>query len=393
MPSKRDMLYELTFESVLKVLKAIDEGKIRVPPGRTSRKYCLVYEGRHYPPKFVISKACLFQYGQELPFYAFSGGEETNRVLRRLGFSVVSCTCGGVGVRVPSSFVAGEVGEEEKREVRRRGSDEVLEELLRYKDEFIEKDKKRFETGDEWREFHGAMDILFNDRNSYGLDSDERLLAFWFCCILDRRVPVWKVWNNGVYEVAKFIKRGFTPPYPRVRLDESSYIGRTLGTLRKRKYGCSFSRWFIDKIRSLKPYGKGSLYRFVYGVFRELLGSPGFYDDYRLKDGRAGLLGAWKRLWMFVMFLRRDKSFVKQLLGEAVSSFSGGEEVFQIWYDESCFSSLECELPVDARIVNAFEKRFNFRGNKRDVAKIAHWFGKKAGVSPSVLDVMFLEIR
>ncbi len=94
---KRYMLSNLKRESVLEVLRAIDEGRIRVPPERASRKYCLVYNDKHYPPKFIISEACRIQYGQELSPYDFSGGDETNSVLRRLDFTVIPCSCGGLG--------------------------------------------------------------------------------------------------------------------------------------------------------------------------------------------------------------------------------------------------------------------------------------------------------
>ncbi|MHA1596007.1 MAG: hypothetical protein ACTSXX_14955, partial [Candidatus Baldrarchaeia archaeon] len=266
----------------------------------------------------------------------------------------------------------------------------ILKELLRRKDELIERDKYRFETGYEWKNFKGAMNVIFNDGNSFGLNADKRLLIFWICCILDRQVPVEKVWNDGVYMTVKFINRGFKPPYPKLRCNEDIYIEKTVNTLSKSEYGGSLARWFINTIRSLKPYGKGTLYRFCYRVFSELLDPSNYYDSYKLKNGEVGLLGRWKRLWMFVMFLKRDNSYIRRLLEAAVRPLPHGDEVLRIWYDENCFSSLECELPVDRRIKEAFEMKFNFRANERKIAELAHIFGEKAGVSPSVLDVMFL---
>lgn len=86
-------LSKLSQQAVTKVLKAIDQGKI--DDVRPSRTYCLVYQGRHYPPKFVISKAWLVQYGRELSPRNFSGGSQTNSALRKLGFPTVRCGCGG----------------------------------------------------------------------------------------------------------------------------------------------------------------------------------------------------------------------------------------------------------------------------------------------------------
>ena len=45
-------------------------------------KYTLRYDGREYPPKHILSQAT------GIPTTKFSGGEQTNRVFRQLGFSV-----------------------------------------------------------------------------------------------------------------------------------------------------------------------------------------------------------------------------------------------------------------------------------------------------------------
>jgi hypothetical protein len=47
-------------------------------------KYALSYGGKLYPCKYILSEA------SGLTTQAFSGGEETNRVLRELGFEVVA---------------------------------------------------------------------------------------------------------------------------------------------------------------------------------------------------------------------------------------------------------------------------------------------------------------
>ena len=85
----------LTREAVLKALGAIDNGEILKPKNRKSKNYCLVYQGKHYPPKFVISIGWLMQFGYELSPDTFWGGGQTNNALRRLEFRIVKCHCGG----------------------------------------------------------------------------------------------------------------------------------------------------------------------------------------------------------------------------------------------------------------------------------------------------------
>jgi hypothetical protein len=51
-----------------------------VPPRRGSREYCLIARGRHYPPKYVLSRAHFHQSGKALK--GFKGGRQTNDELR-----------------------------------------------------------------------------------------------------------------------------------------------------------------------------------------------------------------------------------------------------------------------------------------------------------------------
>ena len=71
---------------VLEALRKIEaEG---VPSGRSSKKFYLVHDGKRFPPKYVISLSNLFANGEELYFEVFSGGQETNDYLIRLGFKI-----------------------------------------------------------------------------------------------------------------------------------------------------------------------------------------------------------------------------------------------------------------------------------------------------------------
>jgi len=68
------------------IVKAIEEiKKSGIPKGRRSRKFLLEFEGKFYPPKYVISLANKYANGVELNPSEFSGGRETNDFLRALG--------------------------------------------------------------------------------------------------------------------------------------------------------------------------------------------------------------------------------------------------------------------------------------------------------------------
>ena len=78
---------EINREHVLKVISDIDAHP--VPKRRASKKYSLLYEGREYPPKYVISRANRYANGYELASHEFEGGRQTNDFLRSLGFTII----------------------------------------------------------------------------------------------------------------------------------------------------------------------------------------------------------------------------------------------------------------------------------------------------------------
>ncbi len=77
----------LTRQHILKAIARIE--RQGVPKGRRSTKYHLLHNGRHFPPKYVISLANKFAHGKELSPEQFSGGDQSNRFLLRLGFQII----------------------------------------------------------------------------------------------------------------------------------------------------------------------------------------------------------------------------------------------------------------------------------------------------------------
>ncbi len=75
------------------VIDAIREIKVHgIPRERLPRKWYLSYKGRKYPTKLAISLAHKIAKGRSLVPSKFTGGNESNSFLRRLGFSVCSYT-------------------------------------------------------------------------------------------------------------------------------------------------------------------------------------------------------------------------------------------------------------------------------------------------------------
>lgn len=77
---------------VLSAIQEIDREGVR--SGRHSTTYDLLYKGKKYPPKLVISIAYRYATGRELEPSEFPGGEDTDAfdLLRRLGFEITPKT-------------------------------------------------------------------------------------------------------------------------------------------------------------------------------------------------------------------------------------------------------------------------------------------------------------
>jgi hypothetical protein len=72
------------------LIQAMEEiDKNGVPEDRVSTKYYVRHNGRHYPPKYLISIANRYANGKELEPLTFHGGDEANPFLRERGFEVI----------------------------------------------------------------------------------------------------------------------------------------------------------------------------------------------------------------------------------------------------------------------------------------------------------------
>jgi MoxR-like ATPase len=72
------------------ILKAIEEvERSGTPRDRGSDRYDLEYNKKLYPPKYIISLANKYANGKELDHSEFSGGDETNNLLKSLGFNII----------------------------------------------------------------------------------------------------------------------------------------------------------------------------------------------------------------------------------------------------------------------------------------------------------------
>jgi len=77
----------ITKEHIVKAIQEIETLKVSIPPNRASDNYDVIYEGKRYPPKFVITLANKYANGSELSSNEFNA-IEAKTLLPKLGFEV-----------------------------------------------------------------------------------------------------------------------------------------------------------------------------------------------------------------------------------------------------------------------------------------------------------------
>lgn len=90
----------ITRKAVIKAIHEIDKNGI--PKNRLSTKYNIFFEGKQYPPKYVISLANRIENGVELKAEDFGGGHESNSFLMALGFDIKGGNIHGTADRLNS---------------------------------------------------------------------------------------------------------------------------------------------------------------------------------------------------------------------------------------------------------------------------------------------------
>lgn len=262
--------------------------------------------------------------------------------------------------------------------------DELFAKLDRLKPKICELDRRRFVDGEEWArgDLPVLQKLLFENADNH--NAETRFLAFWLCCVIDRQVPYEKVWDEGLRRVLRYLRNN--GPIPQVRMDESKHILATMDGISE--CGQSLSGWFANAIDSLSQSGAdGNFYRMAGLIARRLLGlhHTSISD---LDNGDTGLMGTWKRLWMFLMFARRDQTKIRRLVEDALRE-SGREDLVAIWYDDGVVREAESELPVDGRVAGFFSA-LGFSGKLEAISWVSHQWGRRNQMPPSVLDVAFV---
>ena len=270
---------------------------------------------------------------------------------------------------------------------------ERINNLSNFIDEATNMDKLRFTRGDEWGEPNtreSVIRLVFSNPNP-----DEGLLLFALSCWLDMQAPYTTVWTTYLRQAKNWICGNSNVPrgkYPHT----TPHLVLTRKTVKNQG---NLSRWLVRTILTIvQNHGRnnGNLYRFSGEVCNDLYSKPEIVPLLRsghLPTAFSG--GDHKRFWMFTMFLRRDNSFVRCLFTRALSQVPDGQEAIRYWYGHEYFNPLECELPVDLRVLSNWNNVFKKIGmvdylsqRRSQTARRARDIARASNVSPSVFDAI-----
>ena len=248
----------------------------------------------------------------------------------------------------------------------------------------VDLDQHRWSSGAEWgrSEYAGVVRRLIFANP----DPDRGLKRFVGACLMDMQVPFQRTWSMNLAALDRWFDGVGTIPGHR-------FTDQVHPHLKKLKGMSSSGAWIVDTVHTASRGGAntGNMYRFMYFLMATFtVPSPSLASDLeRLRQGRPGLLGVWKRAWMLLMLLRRDASWVNCLLGRACERADDHKAMIE--FHSERFPEVESELPVDSRLEVVGRQFFHWTGGLPAIARQARkWVGRHLpGRPPSVLDALF----
>jgi len=268
--------------------------------------------------------------------------------------------------------------------------------------------------------FAGTIDwngLATNIFHNLKLTAPDKLLLFWLCSIIDQFYKYEQIWTTGEKAMLKIVEK---QPSKLLDLQDIILDGKVIKVdgdqfilVRDDLKRIQNTFTFLFSYDEVDGSPSTKLVHFLGQLIKKLQGRSGtlklaHYIDKHLWQGTPYspinpniserelmkfLRRPRKRLWMFLMFLRRDPSVMK-IFKDALTEVYGehrGSQLYEAWTSEEKFSTKELELPSDMwnqRLFNAL-LRNAIPGKISDAKKMARQFARKYDISPTVFDVTF----
>ncbi|MCY2927991.1 MAG: hypothetical protein NTV86_00575 [Planctomycetota bacterium] len=217
-------------------------------------------------------------------------------------------------------------------------------------------------------------------------DPQVGLTLFLSCCWADRQMPIERVWSTVLGNIAEaWLQQGQQGIEGIFKYDSRMIREKTWTTPN------GVAAWFANTVLNIAENGAGhgNLYRCLGRMMLDLLALS---SD---KTSQAQLLTHgdlvhvdYKRAWMVLMFLRRDRNLLRCLLTRALQAVPNGPDALRLWYSDR-FDEHESQLPVDRRVDAAFRNLFpGIPSGNQNIAVRAMQLAATRGIPPSSFDVL-----
>jgi len=273
----------------------------------------------------------------------------------------------------------------------------------------IKLDELRFKNTVNWGEL--GINIHKNPRLTFS----ERILLFWLCSMIDQFYSYKKVWTDGEEAMLAILRENpssFSNAEKIMFNFRKDKIGNEMADVLTSKGSFKLVRDDYLRIKNTFNFlselnvDKNLSFRFVKLLGNAILNFKGkngilklanflndsLWENTLIKSPSDQDLEKFrkkqrKRLWMFIMFLKRDPSILKIFRNALIEVYGKdyGEKLFSIWTNEKCFNKNEIELPSDTWNKRLFEK-MRIQENPKEFARKC---AQEYGISPSVFDVTF----
>jgi len=281
-------------------------------------------------------------------------------------------------------------------------------------------DELRFAGTTDWGSL--GQNIFKNSR----LAPSTRLLLFWLCSMIDQFYRYVTIWTNGEKAMLKLIEdspQSFldvkekmknarqdrkgnticdisidTGKFALVR-DDYKRIKNTFEFLEHRgDQQKAFGVLFVKTLAELlsKCHGENGILKLTYFLNGWMFNSTAVSANPSIAELRMLQEEPRKRLWMFIMLLRRDPA-VLNLFRSALTEAYGenvGSNLFNMWKDENLFDPREIELPGDMWNKRLFAALLSelpafLKKSPKEARSLARALASQYAISPSVFGVTF----
>jgi hypothetical protein len=253
--------------------------------------------------------------------------------------------------------------------------------------------------------------ISFEGIDNLRIKSAEKIYLLWLCSMIDQFYPYETIWESGkkamhtllkansfdaakkmMKNIGKDKKGDIVADIPinnektfKLVRDDYIRIKNTFDFLSTFEDGDIPSR-FVKFLGNciLAFQGKG-IHELAY-YLNSCLWNNSPVESFSEKEVREFLDMRRKRLWMFIMFLKRNPSTLFRKALMEVYGEKEGEKLFSLWKDDKKFDPKEIELPGDVWNIRLFEY---LEISKKNARQKARELASKFNISPSVFDVTF----